>query len=87
MGFFGIDKVVFASDAPFDPDGGPMYIRDTIRVIDDLDMSDVDRLKIYNGNACKLLQFALQVFVSSIRPPTPHGILPSARIGDCLCSH
>jgi predicted TIM-barrel fold metal-dependent hydrolase len=55
MDFFGVDKVVFASDAPFDPEGGPMYIRDTIKVIDELDISDDDRRKIYNGNACKLL--------------------------------
>jgi predicted TIM-barrel fold metal-dependent hydrolase len=59
MDFFGVDKVVFASDAPFDPEGGPMYIRDTIKVIDDLDISDSDRRKIYNGNASKLLQLAL----------------------------
>lgn len=55
LDFFGADKVVFASDAPFDPEGGPMYIRDTIRVIDGLDISDADREKIYNGNARKLL--------------------------------
>ena len=59
LDFFGVDKVVFASDAPFDPEGGPMYIRDTIKVIDDLNISDSDRRKIYNGNASKLLQLAL----------------------------
>lgn len=32
-----------------------MYIRDTIKVIDGLDISDADREKIYNGNAAKLL--------------------------------
>jgi aminocarboxymuconate-semialdehyde decarboxylase len=53
--FFGVDKVVFASDAPFDPEGGPMYIRDTIRVIDELDVSSEDRRKIYSGNAAQLL--------------------------------
>ena len=55
LDFFGADKVVFASDAPFDPEGGPMYIRDTIKVIDELAISDADRAKIYNGNAAKLL--------------------------------
>src|SRR5262245_44892191 len=34
--FFGADQVVFASDAPFDPEGGPLYIRETIKVIDRL---------------------------------------------------
>jgi len=53
--FFGEDRVVFASDAPFDPEGGPMYIRETIRVIDSLDISDELRRKIYQDNAVKLL--------------------------------
>ena len=29
LNFFGADQVVFASDAPFDPEGGPLYIRET----------------------------------------------------------
>jgi len=47
--------VLFASDAPFDPEGGPMYIRETLRVIDSLDVSKEDREKLYYKNACKLL--------------------------------
>jgi len=54
LSFFGVDQVVFASDAPFDPEGGPLYIRETIRVIDSLDLSDADRRKIYQGNAERL---------------------------------
>ena len=45
---------MFASDAPFDPEGGSMYIRETIKVIDSLDISDADRDKIYRGNAERL---------------------------------
>jgi len=52
--FFGVDHVVFASDAPFDPEQGPMYIRETIKVIDSLDISDADRRMIYHGNAARL---------------------------------
>jgi uncharacterized protein len=52
--FFGTDQVVFASDAPFDPEGGSLYIRETLRVIDTLDVSDADRRKIYQGNAERL---------------------------------
>ncbi len=55
LDFFGADHVVFASDAPFDPEGGPMYIRDTIRVIEELDITKEEREKIYRGNAEKLL--------------------------------
>ena len=55
LSFFGPDRVVFASDSPFDPEKGPMYIRETIKILDDLDLSESDREKIYRGNALKLL--------------------------------
>ncbi len=54
--FFGIDHVLFASDAPFDPEGGPMYIRDTVAILDALDVSEADRAKLYHGNAERLLK-------------------------------
>ncbi len=38
LDFFGVDKVVFASDCPFDPEGGTQYIRETIKIIDGLDI-------------------------------------------------
>jgi uncharacterized protein len=53
--FYGPDHVLFASDAPFDPEGGPMYIRETIRCIDALNISTEDREKIYYRNALRLL--------------------------------
>jgi aminocarboxymuconate-semialdehyde decarboxylase len=56
LSFFGTDQVVFASDAPFDPEGGPMYIRETIKVIDGLDISGADRRKIYQTNAERLFR-------------------------------
>ena len=54
LAFFGPDRVVFASDAPFDPEGGPMYIRETIKVIDNLAIAELDRDKIYRRNAERL---------------------------------
>jgi uncharacterized protein len=53
--FFGEDHVLFASDAPFDPEGGPMYIRETIRILDSLEVSEDVRLKLYQDNAVRLL--------------------------------
>ncbi len=53
--FYGVGHVLFASDSPFDPEGGPMYIRETIRCVDALDISKEDREKIYYKNACSLL--------------------------------
>jgi uncharacterized protein len=57
--FFGEDRVLFASDAPFDPEGGPMYIRETIRILDELDISDDLRRKLYQDNAVRLLGLQL----------------------------
>jgi predicted TIM-barrel fold metal-dependent hydrolase len=56
LAFFGPDRVVFASDAPFDPEGGPMYIRETIGIIDRLPLSEDERERIYAGNAVRLLR-------------------------------
>jgi aminocarboxymuconate-semialdehyde decarboxylase len=56
LAFFGADRVLFASDAPFDPEKGPMYIRETIRVLDELGLPKEDREKIYFRNAEKLLR-------------------------------
>ena len=52
--FFGTDQVVFASDAPFDPEGGPLYIRETLKIIDSLDIPESERRKIYQRNAERL---------------------------------
>ena len=56
LDFFGADNVLFASDCPFDPEKGPGYIRETIKIIDALDISEEDRQKIYEGNARRLLK-------------------------------
>ncbi len=56
LDFFGVDNVVFASDSPFDPEKGPMYIRETIKILDELDITDADRAAIYHGNAERLLR-------------------------------
>jgi aminocarboxymuconate-semialdehyde decarboxylase len=60
LDFFGADRVVFASDCPFDPEGGPMYIREGIRSIEDLKLSAETRRKIYSFNALKLLRLPVE---------------------------
>jgi aminocarboxymuconate-semialdehyde decarboxylase len=56
LGFFGADRVLFASDSPFDPEKGPMYIRETIGIIDRLPITPEERERIYWGNAVRLLK-------------------------------
>jgi uncharacterized protein len=48
--FFPRDKIVFASDCPYDPEGGTMYPRETLRILESLDLSKTDRDKIYFKN-------------------------------------
>ena len=56
LDFYGVDNVVFASDAPFDPENGPMYIRETTSIIDRLPLTNEQREQIYWRNAAKLLK-------------------------------
>ena len=59
--FFGADKVLFASDSPFDPEKGSAYIRWTIDILDKLPMSAAERSAIYEGNARRLLKLKAPV--------------------------
>src|SRR5437588_3933510 len=43
MEFFPLEKIVFASDCPFDPEGGTMYPRVTLEILDSLNLSKADR--------------------------------------------
>ncbi len=48
--FYDLDKIVFASDCPFDPEKGTMYTRDTLRIIEERDMPKADKDKVWHGN-------------------------------------
>ena len=54
LSYFGADRVLFASDTPFEPSPG-LYIRETIKVIESLDLTPADKAKIYKDNARQLL--------------------------------
>lgn len=56
LDFFGPDRIVFASDCPFDAAGGPLFIRDGIRSVEELGLPAADKQKIYRDNALKLLR-------------------------------
>ena len=50
LAFYDLDKIVFASDCPFDPEKGTMYIRETLRILEGVDMPNADKEKIWHGN-------------------------------------
>ena len=50
LAFYDLDKIVFASDCPFDPEKGTMYTRETLRILDGIDMPKADKEKIWHGN-------------------------------------
>lgn len=54
LDFFGVDRVLFSSDTPFEPHPG-LYIRETIRAIDSLELTADERNKMYEGNARRVL--------------------------------
>ncbi len=56
LDFFGTEHVLFGTDCPFDPEGGPGFIRETIRVLDTLDLTATAREQIYHGNLLRLMR-------------------------------
>jgi predicted TIM-barrel fold metal-dependent hydrolase len=59
LDFFGADHVLFGTDCPFDPEGGPLFVRETFKAIDSLRLKPGDRRKLYFGNAASLLKLRL----------------------------
>jgi predicted TIM-barrel fold metal-dependent hydrolase len=54
--YFGADKIVFASDFPFDAEGGSYLVRETINALDALELPDAVRRGIDSGNILKLIR-------------------------------
>ncbi len=50
LSFYDHDKIVFASDCPFDPEKGTMYTRDALRFLEAANISKAEREAIAYGN-------------------------------------
>jgi aminocarboxymuconate-semialdehyde decarboxylase len=50
MEFYPVDKILFASDCPFDPEGGSMYPRETLKILESLKMDKVTSDKVFYQN-------------------------------------
>lgn len=53
--FFGPDNVVYSADYPFGPDRGEYWAKEIIPLIDDLDIPEDHKSKIYSENIKRLL--------------------------------
>jgi aminocarboxymuconate-semialdehyde decarboxylase len=54
LAFYPNDRIVFASDCPFDPEKGTYYIRETLKIFDNLDLSKAKYKAIMHGNLEKI---------------------------------
>lgn len=53
--FFGVDRLLFGTDTPFDNESGDRTIRETIQAVEQMDISEAERRQIFEGNARALL--------------------------------
>jgi len=56
--FFGIDRLLFGTDMPYDTEQGGQFIRETIQAIKQMNISDLEREKIFKDNALDLLNLS-----------------------------
>jgi predicted TIM-barrel fold metal-dependent hydrolase len=54
LAFYPTEKVLFASDCPFDPEKGTGYIRETLRILDGLNLPKDKQEAIFHGNLEKI---------------------------------
>jgi predicted TIM-barrel fold metal-dependent hydrolase len=59
LDFFGPDRLLFASDMPFDPGQGPDYIHSTLAAIEAMNLDDGQRRQILTGNARRLFKLGV----------------------------
>jgi aminocarboxymuconate-semialdehyde decarboxylase len=57
--FYGVDRMLFASDSPYDPEKGPGYIRATIANLAEIGLSATEQEAIFSGNVTRLLELKL----------------------------
>lgn len=58
--FFGVEHMLFGTDAPYDIEGGDKYIRITVDAVHKMNISDADKEKIFEGNARQILRLNLK---------------------------
>lgn len=56
--FFGVERLLFGADVPFDTEGGDWSLRETIRSIEEMTIPNAEKEQIFYKNAQKLLHLA-----------------------------
>ena len=54
--FFGAEKLLFGTDTPFDNQLGARVVRQTINAIEEMNITHLEKKKIFEDNARKLLR-------------------------------
>lgn len=57
--FFSADHILFGTDMPYDSQNGHLIVRETIKSIEQMDISDSEKKKIFEDNARKLLRLPI----------------------------
>jgi predicted TIM-barrel fold metal-dependent hydrolase len=59
LSFCGVDHMLFGTDFPYDSQFGERYTRQTIEAVEQMDINDSDRKKIFEDNARSLLRLPI----------------------------
>lgn len=59
--FFGAGHLLFGTDMPYDSQIGYRYVRETIRSIEEMDIPEFEKKKIFEDNARKIIRLPISV--------------------------
>lgn len=57
--FFGADRMLFGTDFPYGPQHGHVKIRETVRSVQEMDIPESDKRKIFEDNARRLFRLSV----------------------------
>ena len=57
--FFGSDRLLFGTDMPYDSQIGYRFVRETIRSIEEMNIPDSEKKKIFEDNARKIMRLPI----------------------------
>ena len=59
--FFGVDHMLFGTDMPFGGELGAYYVRETIRSVQDMSITEEDKKKIFESNPRQLFHLPVEL--------------------------